>query len=90
VLDKLKEFKLSKDFGEDLDFCLRAKEAGFTLFGDTGLWYDHLHYVYNFKKKTYGFTLHYIGISDQRRDEDLARLRAIYTAEDLKSLNIKL
>jgi GT2 family glycosyltransferase len=89
VLDKIKVFKFSKDFGEDLDFCVRAKDAGFELFGDTGLWYDHLHYVYDFKKKTYGFTLHYQGISEQRREEDISRLRAIYTEEDLKSLNVK-
>lgn len=47
------KWKLDYAYGEDLRFCYDAHLAGFKIYMDTSLWYDHLHYRYkrSVKKK---------------------------------------
>jgi len=73
VLDVIK-FRASVKLGEDLDFCKQAVEHGFVLMGNTDLWYDHLHYLYEFKRKRHGWVIRYHGIHPAREEEDRKKL----------------
>jgi len=82
VLDVIK-FRASTKIGEDLDFCKQALEHGFELMGNTDLWYDHLHYLYEFRRKSTGWVIKYYGIHPAREQEDRKKL---ILAIDNKSL----
>lgn len=45
VLDDI-PFETSHKRTQDLHFCIRAREKGYRIICDTGLWYEHLHYKY--------------------------------------------
>lgn len=45
ILDEL-PFEVSEKRTQDLHFCARARERGFKIICDTGLWYEHNHYKY--------------------------------------------
>ena len=54
-------FQADIKFGEDLLFCLEAGLCGYKIFCDTSLFYDHIHYDYQYKKDKKGFHLVYRG-----------------------------
>jgi len=63
---KKQRWKVNYRFGEDLYFCWTAHLNGFKIYADTSLWYDHLHYDYQVKKKKLGYQIIYKGETDKR------------------------
>jgi len=63
---KAQRWKVNYRFGEDLYFCWTAHLNGFKIYADTSLWYDHLHYDYQIKKKKLGFQIIYKGETEKR------------------------
>ena len=45
VMDAV-QFETSNESSQDFYFCRRARDLGFRIVVDTGLWYEHRHYTY--------------------------------------------
>jgi len=64
VLDKV-TFTVSKRYGEDLYFCMKARMLGYKVFVDTSLLYNHWHYIYKTNKGPDGLIFIVQGIRDK-------------------------